>query len=197
MENIIQKAISKALELHAGQVRKGDGMPHIVHPMETAFIVSRYTNDDVLIASAILHDTLEDTSYTLDALTQEFGQPIAGIVSALTHRKEIPDWTQRRLENIERIKATRHAAFIKTADCLSNMRSLVAVLKKDGSVVWNRFSATKPLYLAYFRSVLAAARSIMPQEMVELYVEALKDVEYSELYEGKAIGFTKLEPAAA
>ena len=196
MDNIIQKAIIKALALHEGQERKGDGGPYIVHPLETAFIVSRYTSDDTLIAAAVLHDTVEDTPYTLEKLTEEFGQQVAALVSALTQKKEITDWAERRRENIERIKQTQHAPFIKAADCLSNMRSLVFALKRDGTPVWGRFNATKPLYLAYFRAVLSAARNIMPQEMVERYVEALKDIEYSEIFETRAIGFANASNAA-
>lgn len=191
MDNIIKKAITKALVLHEGQVRKGDGMPYIVHPLETAFIISRYTMDDNLIAIALLHDTIEDTPYTIEELKSEFGTTIAPVVAALTEKKDIKDWSERRREAIERIKQTQHAPFIKAADCLSNMRSLVAALKKDGSVVWKRFNATKPMYLAYFRAVLSIARNVMPQEMVEQYMEALKDLEYSEIFESRAIGFQK------
>jgi len=64
--NLVEKALIKAIELHKGQVRKGDGkIPYVVHPIEVGIIVARYTNNPELVASAILHDTVEDCNYSL------------------------------------------------------------------------------------------------------------------------------------
>ena len=45
----IQKAINKAADLHRGQIRKGDGLPYIVHPFSVALILSNYTDDEDII----------------------------------------------------------------------------------------------------------------------------------------------------
>jgi len=74
MENLIQKAIKKAIELHAGQVRKGDGKtPYAVHAIEVGMRVAILTNHEKLIAAAILHDTVEDCGYTASELKADFG----------------------------------------------------------------------------------------------------------------------------
>ena len=69
MSQIIQKALTKAIELHENQTRKGsDNVPYVVHPVEMAIILSRFTNDEDLIAAALLHDTLEDCEYSKEEL---------------------------------------------------------------------------------------------------------------------------------
>lgn len=191
MENIIQKAIGKAIELHHGQVRKGDFTPYVIHPLEVGFTVSRYTSDDGLIAAAMLHDTVEDCGYKIEDLKREFGDEVAKVVAALTEDKAIGDWSHRKAENLERIKNTQHAPFIKAADALANMQSLIRALKAEGSMVWDRFNAPKGLKCAYFRSILEMSRNGLPPEMIERYVSALKDLEYSDRFEAQAIGFTR------
>ena len=58
---IVDKAIAFAVRKHSGTPRKGTKIPYIVHPMEAAAIVAGMTDDQELIAAALLHDTLEDT----------------------------------------------------------------------------------------------------------------------------------------
>ena len=57
---MIKEAVEFAVEAHKGAVRKGTRIPYIVHPLEAAVIVGSVTEDEELIAAAILHDVLED-----------------------------------------------------------------------------------------------------------------------------------------
>lgn len=57
---MIRKAAVFAANAHKGAVRKGGNIPYITHPLDTALIVSSLTEDEELIAAAILHDTIED-----------------------------------------------------------------------------------------------------------------------------------------
>jgi len=195
MDQLIKKAIIKATELHAGQTRKGDGSPYISHPLEVGFIVSRYTNRNSYIAAAILHDTIEDCEYTQDELQQEFGEEISAIVSALTEDKSREDWSSRKLENLSRIEGLNAALFIKAADALSNMRSLVAALQTNGESIWSKFKAPKAIQILYFKDILSRGINVLPSGLVAEYVEALKDLEYSDAYVPRGIGFNA--PVAA
>ena len=62
--NKIESAISFALEAHSGSCRKGTSTPYILHPLEAAAIASSITNDEDVIAAAVLHDVIEDTQYS-------------------------------------------------------------------------------------------------------------------------------------
>ena len=69
--NLFEKAIIYAVAAHAGMVRKGTATPYIVHPMEAAAIAATMTNDDEILAAAVLHDTIEDTCVTAEDLRRE------------------------------------------------------------------------------------------------------------------------------
>ena len=78
--SVLDKAIVFAVKAHAGTGRRGKGFPYIVHPMETVEIVATMTDDQELMAAAALHDTVEDTSVTLDDISREFGPRVAKLV---------------------------------------------------------------------------------------------------------------------
>ena len=190
--NIVEQALIKALELHKGQVRKGDAeTPYIVHPIEVGLVVARYTNPKEFIAAAILHDTVEDCGYTLEALEKEFGPVVKDLVAALSEDQSIADWTDRKNENLKRLRANQDAYFIKSADALANMRSLVGAIGRDGQSVWSRFNATREQRMDQFRIILQDTENFLPTKLVEDYVSAMKDLEYSDFLSVKTpIGFS-------
>lgn len=192
MNNIVEKALIKAIELHRGQVRKGDGkIPYVVHPVEVGIIVARYTNSPELVAAAILHDTVEDCKYFIEELEREFGSEIKNTVSSLTEDKSIIDWTDRKNENLKRLRLNQDAYFVKSADALANMRSLLAALVEHGAVVWSHFNAPKEKKMEYFKVILQDTEDFIPKKHLEEYVSALKDLEYSEFLEKKtSLGFS-------
>ncbi len=189
--NLVEKALTKAIELHKGQVRKGDGkIPYVVHPLEVGIIIARYTTSPELVAAAILHDTVEDCQYPLEDIEQEFGGEVKNLVSSLTEDKSITDWIERKNENLKRLRLNQDAYFIKSADALANMRSLLAAVKEEGSIVWSRFNAPKDKKMEYFKVILQDTEDFLPKKFLEEYVSALKDLEYSEFLEKKtALGF--------
>jgi len=190
-ENIVEKALAKAIELHKGQVRKGDGkIPYVVHPIEVGIIVARYTNSPEIVAAAILHDIAENCKYPIETVEQEFGIEVKNLVALLTEDKTITDWAERKTENIKRLRLNSDAYFIKSADALANMRSLLAAIRHDGSIVWSRFNAPKEEKMAYFRLILIDTEEYLPKKFIEEYVSALKDLEYSECWEKQSsLGF--------
>ena len=75
---MIEQAIAFATKAHEGQVRKGTDRPYIVHPIEVGEIVASMTDDEEVIAAAILHDTIEDCEgVTAEVLRREFGNRVA------------------------------------------------------------------------------------------------------------------------
>jgi len=186
--NLVEKALIKAIELHKGQVRKGDGkIPYVVHPIEVGIIVARYANIPELVSAAILHDTVEDCGYSTDDIEEEFGVEVKNLVSSLTEDKTIIDWAERKGENIKRLRLNQDAYFIKSVDALANMRSLFTALKEEGSVVWSRFNAPKEQKMDYFKIILQDTEEFLPKKLLEEYVSALKDLEYSEFLEKKSV----------
>lgn len=81
---ILEKALIFATDAHKGQFRKYTGDPYITHPIAVSKIVATITNDEDMIAAALLHDTVEDTEVTLQQIEENFGSRVALFVENLT-----------------------------------------------------------------------------------------------------------------
>lgn len=92
---MIDRAAKFAEQAHKGAHRKGTRIPYIVHPLETALIASMLTNDEEILAAALLHDTIEDTDVTYEDLKQEFGTRVADLVAAESEDKS-KTWIERK-----------------------------------------------------------------------------------------------------
>ena len=103
---IIERAIDFAVKAHEGTKRKGKETPYILHPIEVMTIVASMTNDEEVIAAAVLHDTVEDTAVTKEDIVQTFGERIAALVMAESEDKmeTLPatsTWQQRKQATID------------------------------------------------------------------------------------------------
>src|SRR5450759_2022632 len=81
--SMIERAYATAELAHQGQLRKS-GDPYITHPLAVTTILAELGMDPATLAAALLHDTVEDTEYRLEALTRDFGDEIAMLVDGVT-----------------------------------------------------------------------------------------------------------------
>ncbi|MBR6354451.1 MAG: bifunctional (p)ppGpp synthetase/guanosine-3',5'-bis(diphosphate) 3'-pyrophosphohydrolase [Paludibacteraceae bacterium] len=145
---LLDRAIVFAVEAHRNTERHGKGFPYIVHPMEAVEIVATITNDQELLAAAILHDTIEDTDVTYEQLKREFGDRIADIVYAESDRfvegvSEENSWHARKQAAITRLAEAPHdAKVVAMGDKLSNMRAIARDYKMKGDALWQIFHVT-------------------------------------------------------
>ena len=129
-KKLIRTAFDVAVDAHKDQRRKS-GEAYIFHPIAVAKIVaSKIGLDAVSIASALLHDVVEDTSYTLADIERMFGETVARIVDGLTkiaHLKKDKDISQQA-ENFRKMLLTLHddvrVIIIKIADRYHNMLTM-------------------------------------------------------------------------
>ena len=127
--NIIARAASYAGYAHGCvmQLRKYTKQPYIVHPEEVANTVALVTPDADVIAAAWLHDTIEDTPVTYEALLSGFGKRIADLVLEVTDVSKPEDGNRSVRKAIDRehpAKASADAQTIKLADLISNTQSI-------------------------------------------------------------------------
>ena len=104
-------ALQIAQKAHAGQVDKA-GKDYILHPMT----VASYMDTDTEKTIAYLHDVLEDTDVTVDALRKIFPNEIVDTLITLTHRKD-----ESYFEYIQRVSKSKLAKKVKVADLLHNL----------------------------------------------------------------------------
>ena len=154
------KAVAFATQAHSGTERRGKGYPYIIHCMEAASIVATITNDPEMFAAAILHDTVEDTSVTIEEIRKEFGDRVADLVAHET--APLPDdapWHNRKEAQLAQLtQAPYDSKVVALGDKLSNMRALAADYKTLGDQLWKRFHALngKEDIAWYYRSLADA-----------------------------------------
>ncbi|HCV34289.1 MAG TPA: GTP pyrophosphokinase, partial [Acidimicrobiaceae bacterium] len=130
--SLIERAYRVALDAHAGQTRKS-GEPYIHHPMSVATIVARQGLDDVTVASALLHDAVEDTLVSLDDLERDFGADVRMIVDGVTKLDRLHFETRedQQAASVRKMLVALakdlRVLIIKLADRLHNMRTLAAL----------------------------------------------------------------------
>ena len=127
------ETITRAFEFsqvaHAGQTRRS-GEPYVTHCVEVAHILADLHLDTVTLASALIHDVVEDTSATVGDVEDAFGAEIATVVDGLTKigRVEFRTNTEQQVENYRKLLLSMaqdaRVILIKLADRLHNMRTL-------------------------------------------------------------------------
>lgn len=131
---IIDRAFHFAKEAHKG-IHRRSGEPYIMHPIEVARIVSQEIGlGSTSICSALLHDVVEDSEYTVEDIEAQFGKKIAEIVEGLTKISGgiFGDKASAQAENFRKLLLTMSSdirvVLIKMADRLHNMRTLGSML---------------------------------------------------------------------
>ena len=124
---VIERAYVTAEQHHQGQLRKS-GDPYITHPLAVATILAELGMTPPTLCAALLHDTVEDTSYTLDALSKDFGEEIALLVDGVTKLDKVKYGDTAQAETIRKMVVAMakdiRVLVIKLADRLHNMRTL-------------------------------------------------------------------------
>src|SRR5215218_1328657 len=128
-EGLLNRAYVYAMMAHGGQ-KRASGDLFFAHPLEVAAILTDLKLDDATIAAAVLHDTIEDTTATLDEINRSFGREIGELVDGLTKIKRLDLVSKRAAqgENFRKlllaIAADVRVLLVKLADRLHNMRTL-------------------------------------------------------------------------
>ena len=124
---LIERAYDIAARQHVGQVRKS-GDPFITHPLAVATILAELGMPAETLCAALLHDTIEDTDYTLDELRREFGDDVAALVDGVTKLDKVKYGEAAQAETVRKMVVAMsrdiRVLVVKLADRLHNMRTL-------------------------------------------------------------------------
>ncbi len=173
------EAIEFAARAHRRQYRKGTGVPYIIHPLSVAHILIDYGCPQDLVVAAILHDTLEDTSVTIDELRERFGPAVAEIVKGASEPDRNLSWERRKNHTIEYLRtASGDVALVACADKLDNIRSMSHDYARHGDRIWTRFKRNRESQCWYYRTLAEVFRGRLDSEPGKsLFGEFISEVE--------------------
>ena len=157
---LIKKALLDCKHYHRQQVRKS-GDPYYLHPVRVATELIHHTRDIDLVVAGLLHDTVEDTPYTLNQIAMRYGERVQTIVAEVTNlynreSRKIKLKKQEKFANILK-KSNRDSMTVKLFDRLDNMRTIQGLPK--------------------------AKRAIIAQETMDFFVPMAKALGYKEVEE--------------
>jgi len=135
-EDLLNRAYVFSMQAHGSQQR-ASGDPYFSHPLEVAGILTEMKMDSTTIATALLHDTVEDTLASLDDIQKQFGPSVARLVDGVTKlsRIEFQNDQAKQAENFRKLVLAMsediRVLLIKLADRLHNMRTLYHLKDPD------------------------------------------------------------------
>lgn len=151
------QALHFAAHKHRDQRRKDEeASPYINHPIEVAELLARVgmITDLVVLQSAILHDTIEDTMTTGEEIEAAFGREVRRVVEAVTDDKRLPKAERKQLQIEHAPHLAPQAQLVKLADKISNVRAVTETPPADWSLERRR------AYLAWTAQVVAGLRGV-------------------------------------
>lgn len=124
--SILDRAYQRAVILHSVQRRKS-GEPYIIHPLAVSQILADLGMGPIVVAAGLLHDTVEDTDYTLDQCRAEFGDTVAGLVDGVTKLSQLEVGDSAQAETIRKLVVAMsrdvRTLVVKLADRVHNART--------------------------------------------------------------------------
>jgi GTP diphosphokinase / guanosine-3',5'-bis(diphosphate) 3'-diphosphatase len=131
---LLERAYLTAEKMHGSQMRKS-GDPYITHPLAVTTILADIGMTEPTLVAALLHDTVEDTPYTLEQLTEDFGEEVAALVDGVTKLDKVKYGDTAESETIRKMIVAMardiRVLVIKLADRLHNMRTLRYVRRES------------------------------------------------------------------
>ncbi len=191
--SLLKKGYKKASELHLGQKRKS-GEEYIIHPLSVCIILADLHMDMETILAGMLHDTVEDTNYTVNDVKNDFSETIAILVDGVTKLTKLNisnDKVEEQAENLRHMFLAMskdiRVIIVKLADRLHNLRTLEYQTREK--------QEEKALETLEIYSPIANRLGIskIKTEMDDLSLRYLKPKEYVELQKSIKIRKDKRE----
>lgn len=178
-ESMIFRAIEFTAKAHNGQYRRGTKIPYIIHPLGVAKILIENSCSDEIVVAGILHDTVEDTSISLEDIRKIFGEKVANLVEGSSAPDMSDTWESRKQHTIDLIKtAPMDLLMVECADKLDNIKSIREDYRKHGEAIWQRFNRPKDKQKWYYQSLAKAFLSRAEDEPgISLFKEFTSEVQ--------------------
>jgi len=159
---LARQAYRFAWDAHRDQRRESDAARFIVHPLEVAALLHTTGHAELLVATGILHDTIEDTATTVSEIRECFGAEIAEIVATMTEDPSIEDFQERKASLRQQIAAFGpDATAVYAADKVAKVRELRSRATR-GENVFDPNNTSAQEKLKHYLASLAMLEQITP-----------------------------------
>jgi (p)ppGpp synthase/HD superfamily hydrolase len=175
---LLKRAIDQAVVWHRDQLRKypGIAVPYASHLAGVTVILARHGFGEEVLAAAVLHDAVEDTTATLDDIRALFGERVATLVGHVTEHDKSLSWEERKRIYLEHfVVKPWEAQAITLADKVDNLQSIVVCQRHHGDP-WAQFKRGRQAQLERFDRLAEAARQLPAHALVDEYLVALEAV---------------------
>jgi (p)ppGpp synthase/HD superfamily hydrolase len=177
-----EQALVFATRLHAGQRRKGSGVPYISHLLAVCALTIEYGGDEDEAIAGLLHDAIEDQGGQVARaeILRRFGPRVTDIVEGCTDTDESPKlpWRARKEAYIRRVKeASPSVRLVSACDKIHNARSLAMDYRICGEELWSRFTGGRDGTLWYYRAMVNALLSAGATPVVGELDRAVRELE--------------------
>ena len=170
----IDLAIEVASKAHRDQVRKGTDIPYITHIFSVAILLAQGSFSGEVIVAGILHDTVEDTSITLDFIREGFGDRVACIVRLCSESDKSLPWEERKSHTIDFPKtAPLQGKLVICAEKLHNIRMIKSEYERSANEVWTSFKRGREKQEWYYRSLVESLSTETHAKFNELFFQKL------------------------
>ena len=167
-------AVRFALEVHAGQTRKGTRVPYASHLLQVMGLVIEHGGDVEQAIAGMLHDSVEDCEdVEIDTLRRRFGDEVAAMVECCSDvlPGDRPDakspWIERKRRYVTRLAATDvRTRLVAACDKLHNLRCIVADLRSLGPASLERFSGSPEQTRGYYEAARSALAPDLPRALL-------------------------------
>ena len=180
---LVSEAIAFAVKAHDGQRRKKSESPYILHPLEAAVIVGTMSDDQNLIAAAVLHDVVEDAGIRIEEIEEKFGARVRELVESETEdkRADMPpadSWRIRKEESLCVLKNAKDIAvpMIWLGDKLANLRAIYRAWKIEGDDVWQKFNQKNVAEQAWYYRSIAKLTECLSDKLAWLEYKTLTEL---------------------
>lgn len=187
--DLLVKALGVALGAHRGQLRKGSGAPYFVHLLDTCKYLMFETDDVEVLCAGVLHDVLEDTSYSKDELESEFGGRVLSLVLFCSEPLNFvgasdidlrDSWKDRKLHSISKLdSASVDECLVFCCDKVSSLLSIKEDLLNNIDI-WGFLRGSRSDVLWYYSQIgLKLSGKIGDRRIFKIYQDLLEDISNS------------------
>ncbi len=170
------RAIRLMLKWHKGQVRKGDGVPYIVHPIAVATLLACNDFGSDVVAAGFCHDLLEDTECSQQEIEEQCNEHVLAIVKTVTNQ-DIKNWREKKRRYIDQVRnGSDSAKAVCCADKIHNLQSLLRAHEEQGDAIWSAFNAPKEDKLWFDQSVLEMLQANWQHPLIKVYEKLVHDL---------------------